>query len=287
MAFEIKPWFPFEAVTNSQIVRTYRIRGLDADYNGVIADSFAAAAAQQVYNTAPGSVAGFNKRTVGNVRHLTDHKDDRIFTVEIVYGELQRFSAEPPPVNDVQFSWGITARTVHVNYALSHVGYFMKAGETAPSDPILAIDVDAEGNPRGADIFSQSIGFTLAWTLENATVDAPKRKQWEDLVLTVNDSTYGHRAAGEVLFLGLTGSTDFGNGRERHQFEFAVQKNIPAPGETISGIPNVIKNGWERIDPIRKYTEDAAQNKVIEEIIGFNRLTDYPTATWTGVLPPL
>jgi hypothetical protein len=62
------------------------------------------------------------------------------------------------------------------------------------------------------------------------------------IVGTVNDATFRNFAAGEVLFLGASG-TKQGNGWWQITFKFARERN--ATGLSVGAITGIAKGGWQ------------------------------------------
>lgn len=126
--------------------------------------------------------------------------------------------------------------SIHLTHALSTTSY--PAG-AAPVDN--AIEFDGE-SIKGTDIQSAVYNFSETHIIPAASVDAAYKLALFRATGKTNNATFRGFAAGEVLFLGASG-TQRGDGAWDVNFRFAAQEN--KTGLTIGGISGIAKKGWE------------------------------------------
>lgn len=284
MAFTIETSWPFSTSVSSTS-RTYVFnaigeKGVD-DNEESYKDAMDAVEAHVAdnYSSTPD---GLVPQNISDCETLGLHPVPR-YRVEVEYGAIGAPTVfEPAETGAVEFAFDLTAQSQHINFALENLGQVMAPGKTAPQT--TAIGVDMQGVVQGTDILVPTAQFTLDYYPQDSVITNNYLKTVEDMVGKVNDSTFGHRAAGEVFLMGARGSKR-SNEDWRIGFTFAVRanrtkhdtENDPPENEFIvSGIeiPFDVK-GWDILDPIVEPEE--GEDKVQAKVIGFNRLRVYET----------
>lgn len=133
-----------------------------------------------------------------------------------------------------------SAQTIHVTQSIATVSQTNAGGAVATPDNNKAIGVTTE-RVEGTDIYAPALQFTR--TVRRATVTPTYLKLLYALSGRVNNAAFYRFAAGEVLYLGCTGSlTSQGYWELTHKFACAPnQASIDVGG----GITVPAKKGWE------------------------------------------
>ena len=158
------------------------------------------------------------------------------------------------------------------------------APPAVPPDPALtppdmggAIGYDGE-HIQGVDITVPVYNFTETHYLPVATVTTGYKTTLADLTGTVNDGAFRGFPAGEVLFLGASGSR---RNEEKWAitFRFARQKNVT--GLTVGTIVAIDKLGWQYLWV--RYKDDVKDDRKVR-IPAFVYVEDvYESASFGGL----
>jgi len=111
----------------------------------------------------------------------------------------------------------------------------------ADAASIDGIGFDGE-NVNGVDIITSQYQWSETYWFSPALVTTDYKITLSAIVGTVNDATFRNFAAGEVLFLGASG-TKQGNGWWQITFKFARERN--ATGLIVGSITGIAKTGWQ------------------------------------------
>lgn len=142
---------------------------------------------------------------------------------------------------EVEYTFDIGGGTQHITQGFGTIASYAPGGFTPP-DFQGAIGV-SEDRVEGADIPGPKYDFSETHIFSAATVtDA-----YKDSLLALsqgcfNNATFRGRDAGEVLFLGATG-TNRGSGQTPITFRFSVSPN--RTGMSIADITGIDKLGWD------------------------------------------
>jgi hypothetical protein len=123
-----------------------------------------------------------------------------------------------------------------------------------------AIGVSANG-VEGVDIRSPVYEFSETHWLSVATVDTAYKQGLFELTGTVNDDLFKGFAAGEVLFLGASGSRRSG---EKWEVSFRFAASFNRIGITVGDITGVAKEGWEYMWVYYEEQEDASAHRLVK-----------------------
>jgi hypothetical protein len=138
-------------------------------------------------------------------------------------------------------SFDTTGGTQHMTQAYEET----KFGQGAP-DQQKAIGVDSNG-VNGVDVVVPQLQWQESYDVPNAFVTDAYIRGVSGVTGTTNSGTFRGFEAGEVLFVGCSGSQEWddekGRGPWSLSFRFVASKNVT--GETIGGISGVNKKGHE------------------------------------------
>ena len=174
-------------------------------------------------------------------------------------GEEEEDDDDEEEISSFAFDTG--GGTMHRNQSLKTVS---KVPNDAP-DFNGAIEVDNEGNVNGVDVTMPVLNFTETHVMKGSRVSTSYKKSVAALTGTVNRSGFRGFSAGEVLFLGASGTN---RGKKNDSpweitFRFAVSPNQSSLQVGKLKVSN--KRGWDYLWV--RYADKVAENKknVIKE----------------------
>lgn len=139
------------------------------------------------------------------------------------------------------FAFDTSGGTMHLNQSIKTDG---KYPNDAP-DFAGAIEVDNEGNVNGVDVTMPVLNFTETHVMAGSRVSTSYKKTIAALTGTVNRSSFRGFSAGEVLFLGASGTKRSKKSSAPWEitFRFAVSPN--KSGLKVGDIQVSRKYGWD------------------------------------------
>jgi hypothetical protein len=165
---------------------------------------------------------------------------DNAWQVTINYEKTGAEPSTPDPMKRAR-SFDTTGGTQHKTQAEAERKY----GTNAP-DQQKAIGVDANG-VNGVDIVVPALQWQEQYDVPNAYINATYVRGLAGLTGTTNNASFRGFEAGEVLFLGCSGSQEWdnekGSGPWSLSYRFVASKNVT--GETIGSISGIEKKGHE------------------------------------------
>ena len=171
------------------------------------------------------------------------------------------------------FAFDTGGGTMHRNQSIKTVS---KVPNDAP-DFNGAIEVDNEGNVNGVDVTMPVLNFTETHTMNGSRVTTSYKKTVAALTGTVNSSGFRGFSAGEVLFLGASGTkrSKKPNAPWEITFRFAVSPNQSSLQVGKLKVSN--KKGWDYLWV--RYADKVAENRknVIKEPVAAYVEQVYPT----------
>ena len=175
--------------------------------------------------------------------------------VRAVYGEDPEKGKEGEDEDDTNFTFDSSGGSMHMDVSLETKGKFPA---DAP-DFKRAINVDNESNVNGCEIVMPTFQFTETRTVKAVKVNASYKRKVAELTGTVNAGAFKGFEAGEVLFLGATGSK---KGKKRKHpweitFKFAVSPN--KDDLVVGDITVPHKDGWDYLWV--KYEDEVSEDK--------------------------
>ena len=205
-------------------------------------------------------VTGMTLESVETVERI----NDTTWKVKAIYEVDEDGGGDDDSTDDedtTMFAFDTGGGTKHLNQSLKTDG---KYPNDAP-DFGGAIGVDNEGNVNGVDVTMPVLNFTETHTLNGGRVTTSYKKTLAALTGTVNKSGFRGFSAGEVLFLGASGTK---RGKKNDSpweitFRFAVSPNQSSLQVGKLKVSN--KRGWDYLWV--RYADKVAENKknVIKE----------------------
>lgn len=174
--------------------------------------------------------------------------DERVnadtWRVKAVYGPDESGTDDSGDDGDEEtssFAFDTGGGTMHRNQSLETVS---RTPSDAP-DFHGAIEVDNEGNVNGVDVTMPVLNFTETHTFSSSKVTSSYRKSVAAATGSVNKSSFRGFAAGEVLFLGASGSKRSRKSDSPWEitFRFAVSPN--QSGLKVGDLTVSQKKGWD------------------------------------------
>ena len=203
---------------------------------GVADESAALAAARPKVK----SVRGMALESIETVERVngTTWKVKAVYEADEGGGESDTDAGEE---DQTMFAFDTGGGTMHLNQSLKTDGRYPNS---AP-DFGGAIEVDNEGNVNGVDVTMPVLNFTETHTMAGTRVSTSYKKTLAALTGTVNKSSFRGFSAGEVLFLGASGTKRSRKATAPWEitFRFAVSPN--KAGFKVGTIQVNRKRGWD------------------------------------------
>jgi hypothetical protein len=187
--------------------------------------------------------------------YSVDYLGDDAWHVDIQYEKIGADAQEPDPLRRSR-SFDTSGGMSHITQAdggkitstggtTTRTGTERRFPSSAPSMD-SAIGVDDNG-VQGVDIVVPALTWTETYDVKSTYVTSAYIKSVAALTGTTNGAAFRTFEAGEVLFLGASGSQEWdsqkGDGPWSLSFKFVASKNIT--GQTIGSITGVEKKGHE------------------------------------------
>ena len=194
---------------------------------------------------------------------VTERVNGTTWKVKAIFKDEDSDDPDEPDEDEetTSFAFDTGGGTMHRNQSLKTVS---KVPNDAP-DFNGAIEVDNEGNVNGVDVTMPVLNFTETHTMNGSRVTTSYKKSVAALTGTVNRSGFRGFSAGEVLFLGASGTkrSKKPNAPWEITFRFAVSPN--QSGLQVGKLKVSQKKGWDYLWV--RYADKVADNKknVIKE----------------------
>ena len=206
---------------------------------------------------------------------VTERVNKDTWKVKAIWKDEDSDDPDDPDEDEetTSFAFDTGGGTMHRNQSLKTVA---KVPNDAP-DFNGAIEVDNEGNVNGVDVTMPVLNFTETHTMNGSRVTTSYKKNVAALTGTVNGSSFRGFSAGEVLFLGASGTkrSKKPNAPWEITFRFAVSPNQSSLQVGKLKVAN--KKGWDYLWV--RYADKVADNKknVIKEPVAAYVEQVYPT----------
>ena len=226
----------------STMTRSYKVFGYTDD-TALHADCNARISGQLMFWQYPGANVQLRAES-----YTVSYLGDDAWHVEIQYEKVGADAQEPDPLKRSR-SFDTSGGTQHKTQAYS-VGSgstldFEYRYPSSATNMSGAIGVD-DTSVHGVDVVVPALTWTETYDVPHSYVTANYIKTVAGLTGTVNNATFRSFEAGEVLFMGASGSQEWddqkGNGPWSLSFKFAASKN--ETGITIGSISGIQKKGW-------------------------------------------
>jgi len=229
---------------------TYLIAGTDD----------AAAARGALLSEAPASYGGIP---------LLDAEVDEIagaegFSGRVNYGYSGGGSSPPDP-GDSSFTFDTGGGSQHITHSLETVNKYAPPDETAP-DHQGAIGV-TENGVEGVDITIPTYRWSEKHTRAAADVTQAYKLALAALTGQVNAAGFRGFAAGEVVFLGASGSRQGDDEDDPWDIVFNFARNPNKTGLTVGPITGIAKKGWEYLWVLYREEEDTDAKRIVQRPI--------------------
>ena len=206
---------------------------------------------------------------------VTERVNKDTWKVKAIYKDEDSDDPDEPDEDEetTSFAFDTGGGTMHRNQSIKTVS---KVPNDAP-DFNGAIEVDNEGNVNGVDVTMPVLNFTETHTMNGSRVTTSYKKTVAALTGTVNSSGFRGFSAGEVLFLGASGTkrSKKPNAPWEITFRFAVSPNQSSLQVGKLKVSN--KKGWDYLWV--RYADKVAENRknVIKEPVAAYVEQVYPT----------
>lgn len=192
---------------------------------------------------------------------------DNAWQVTINYEKTGAEPSTPDPMKRAR-SFDTTGGTQHITQACS-VGSggtldFEKRFPSSATNMSGAIGVDSNG-VNGVDIVVPQLQWQESYDVPNAYVTAAYVRGVAGITGTTNSSSFRGFDAGEVLFVGCSGSQEWdnekGSGPWSLSYRFVASKNVT--GQTIGSISGIEKKGHEYLWV--RYEDAVSSNTLLKQ----------------------
>jgi hypothetical protein len=192
---------------------------------------------------------------------------DNAWQVTINYEKTGAEPSTPDPMKRAR-SFDTTGGTQHITQAVS-VGSggtldFEKRFPSGATNMSGAIGVDSNG-VNGVDIVVPQLQWQESYDVPNAYVTATYVRGVAGITGTTNNASFRGFDAGEVLFVGCSGSQEWddqkGSGPWSLSYRFVASKNVT--GQTIGSISGIEKKGHEYLWV--RYEDAVSSNSLLKQ----------------------
>ncbi|MEM7622994.1 MAG: hypothetical protein AAF235_07295 [Planctomycetota bacterium] len=185
-----------------------------------------------------------------------------LWDATVRYAPDSQQQSTPPQTGDSSFAFDTGGGTQHITQSKQTVGTHAASGTTAP-DFQGAIGV-TQDSVEGIDITVPIYQFTETHYLPAAAVTNSYKGALFNLTGKVNSGGFRGFSAGEVLFLGATGSRRGTSEDDDWEitFRFAASPNVT--GLSVGPISGISKKGWEYLWVRYADQEDTGSNTIVK-----------------------
>lgn len=162
-----------------------------------------------------------------------DHVGWGLFIVTASYGPKNKTAGSYSATFDT------TGGTLTIKASLSTIASYSAGGAIPNHGGAIGVNGD---EVEGAEIVIPALKETITFRHPQGVIDQAKIKALARMTGKVNSDTFLTFDAGEVLFLGATGS-DGSEAEAEIQYQFAMSENLQ--NKVIGGITVAQKNGWD------------------------------------------
>lgn len=192
-------------------------------------------------------------------------------------GSVRYGLLEPPETGDSSFSFDTGGGTQHITQSLATVGAYSASGP--PPNFRGAIGVTSD-SVEGVDVTVPVYNFSETHYIDAALVTGAYKATLFYLTGTVNNAPFRGFAAGEVLFLGASGSK---RGQEDWEisYRFAASPNVT--GLVVGTMTGIAKKGWEYLWVRYQDAEDTAAKALVKRPVSVYVEQVYPYGNFAGM----
>ena len=183
---------------------------------------------------------------------------------------------DPKETGESSFSFDTGGGTTHVTQSLQTTGLYAPPGKTAPNFK-GAIGVTHD-SVEGTDVTIPVYNFTETHYIPIASVNGAYKATLFGLTGRTNNGGFKGFAAGEVLFLGASGSQR-GEDDWEITFRFAASPNVT--GLSVGDISGINKKGWEYLWV--RYADAEDENVLVKQPIAAYVEKVYDEGSFAGL----
>ena len=213
-----------------------------------------AAAESDVYNAVLEASPAVYKDMVRKSIEIREHVIDGTYRAFAIYQPRDANDEKPDPAATV-VSFDTGGGTQHITSAKEHIAAYGKPWDQAQLGSAIGFDGE---HVQGVDIVLPVFNFTFERVVKKEEMTPAYFHLLFAQTATVNDGEFHGFAAGEVLFLGASGTTIGTKGDWKLTFRFSALKN--QTGLKAGDIAGISKKGWEYLwvqyqdhaDPLQK-----------------------------------
>jgi len=248
---------------------SYQVRGTASDID----------AKNALLATAPSAYSGLVRKSVSIEPVVMDtvNPDACIWNGTAQYARASQAS-EPPETGESTFSFDTGGGTQHVTQSKATVSRYAPAGKTAP-DFRGAVGATHD-SVEGVDITVPIYNFSETHYLADSVVTGSYKATLFDLTGKVNNASFRGFAAGEVLFLGASGSKR-GDDDWEITFRFAGSPN--KTGLTVGDITGIDKKGWQYMWVRYADAKDATAKAIVKKPVAVYIEKVYEEGNFSGL----
>lgn len=230
--------------------RSYKVFGTDDDV-AVHADANARISTLEPYWNYPGTSVNLRAEN-----YSISYLGDKAWQVTISYEKIGADDDQEKNPKRRARSFDTSGGTTHITQAQTlgsaNLGDFERQYPSTASNMSGAIGV-SEDSVAGVDVVIPALNWSEVFDVPDKYVTSAYIKKVAELTGTVNNAAFRTFAAGEVLFLGCSGShewdEDKGNGPWSLSYKFVASPNA-GPGQTmpaisVGSITGIAKRGHE------------------------------------------
>ena len=151
--------------------------------------------------------------------------------------EYALFSRTFKSIGESSYSFDTGGGNQHITQSISTTNSYPVGAEGGG-----AINSDGATRVEGVDIIVPVYNFSETHYLANATVTSAYKEILFNLTGRVNNASFRNFDAGEVLFLGASGSQ---RGVEDWEITFKFAASPNRTGLTVGSITDIVKKGWD------------------------------------------
>lgn len=240
----------------------YVVRGTEDD----------AEVADLVADTSPTTYGGLPRRSIS----IRPEGSSLIWDCTVTYGKKDPATTDrqtnPPQTGDIAISFDTSGGTLRMTQSLETVGSHASiviSGVTIPVPGVdfkQAINVTKDG-VEGVDIYSPTFSFQITKYVARDEVTDAYIGNLFNLTARVNNGNFRGFDAGQVLFLGASGSA---RGEEDFEITYKFLCSENKTGLTVGDIEGIDKKGWEYLWVSYEEFEDEESFRLVKRPYNVN-----------------
>lgn len=228
MADEVEVWERWGSpiLSNDNATLKYGVSGTDGE----------ATAVEAMLDFAPEFYGGY-VRDAWNIEPFTPDS----WVGEVTYKPSEKKDREPPVVGSYTWDFDTTGATVNLKAAKEHIASYPNPTASGYENPHKgAIGVSRDGEPAGADIVIPALKYNFRFRHPEGVVTIAYSRLLSQITGSTNLNPFLGFPAGELLYIGSTGSD---GSQAEAEISYSIVASVNASGLTIGGIADIVKQG--------------------------------------------